>query len=79
MEIKVAVARQAYQPFSIERASIEAPRPDEVLVQIHGVGLCHTDLIAPSRARWRIFSALCRSICSALQCSLQIRRAPSHC
>ena len=46
MEIKVAVARQAHQPFSIERASIEAPRSDEVLVAIHGVGLCHTDLIA---------------------------------
>ena len=46
MEIKAAVARQAHQPFSIERASIEAPRSDEVLVEIHGVGLCHTDLIA---------------------------------
>ena len=46
MEIKAAVARRAHQPFSIERASIEAPRSDEVLVQIHGVGLCHTDLIA---------------------------------
>ena len=46
MEIKAAVARRAHQPFSIERASIEAPRFDEVLVQIHGVGLCHTDLIA---------------------------------
>jgi aryl-alcohol dehydrogenase len=46
VEIKVAVARQAHQPFSIERATLEAPRPDEVLVQILGVGLCHTDLIA---------------------------------
>ena len=46
MEIKVAVAREAHQPFSIERAHIEAPRTDEVLIQIHGVGLCHTDLIA---------------------------------
>ena len=46
MQIKAAIARQAHQPFSIERASIEAPRSDEVLVEIHGVGLCHTDLIA---------------------------------
>src|ERR1700722_11184010 len=46
MEIRAAVARHADRPFSIERASLEEPRDDEVLVQILGVGLCHTDLIA---------------------------------
>jgi aryl-alcohol dehydrogenase len=46
MKINAAIARAAHQPFSIEEADIEDPRADEVLVEIHGVGLCHTDLIA---------------------------------
>ena len=46
MKINAAIARAAHQPFSIEEADIEDPRADEVLVKIHGVGLCHTDLIA---------------------------------
>jgi aryl-alcohol dehydrogenase len=49
MEIRAAVARHADRPFSIERADLEAPRNNEVLVKIHGVGLCHTDLIARSQ------------------------------
>ncbi len=48
MEIRAAVARHADRPFSIEWAELEAPRNNEVLVKIHGVGLCHTDLIARS-------------------------------
>ena len=46
MDIRAAVARQAHGDFSIETAQIEAPRPDEVLIRIAGVGLCHTDLVA---------------------------------
>jgi aryl-alcohol dehydrogenase len=46
MKINAAVARAVHQPFSIEEVDIENPRADEVLVKIHGVGLCHTDLIA---------------------------------
>jgi aryl-alcohol dehydrogenase len=46
MKITAAVARAAHQPFSIEEVNIEGPRADEVLVKVHGVGLCHTDLIA---------------------------------
>src|SRR5258706_14630548 len=49
MEIRAAVARHANRPFTIERADLEAPRNNEVLVRIHGVGLCHTDLIARSQ------------------------------
>jgi aryl-alcohol dehydrogenase len=49
MEIRAAVARHANRAFSIERADLEAPRNNEVLVKIHGVGLCHTDLIARSQ------------------------------
>jgi aryl-alcohol dehydrogenase len=46
VKIRAAIARAAHQPFSIEEADIEDPRPNEVLVEIHGVGLCHTDLVA---------------------------------
>jgi aryl-alcohol dehydrogenase len=46
MKINAAVARTAHQPFTLEEIDIENPRADEILVKIHGVGLCHTDLIA---------------------------------
>ncbi|HEY2660478.1 MAG TPA: alcohol dehydrogenase catalytic domain-containing protein, partial [Caulobacteraceae bacterium] len=46
MDIRAAVARQACGDFTIETAHLETPRPDEVLVRIVGVGLCHTDLVA---------------------------------
>jgi aryl-alcohol dehydrogenase len=46
MKINAAIARAAHQPFTIEEIDIEDPRAGEVLVKIHGVGLCHTDLIA---------------------------------
>jgi aryl-alcohol dehydrogenase len=46
MKIHAAVARAAHEPFSIDEVDIEAPRADEVLIEIQGVGLCHTDLIA---------------------------------
>lgn len=46
MEITAAVATGNGQPFSLETATIEDPRPDEVLVEIVGAGLCHTDLAA---------------------------------
>jgi aryl-alcohol dehydrogenase len=46
MDIKAAVARTPDGPFTLEAATLDAPRADEVLVRIVGVGLCHTDLIA---------------------------------
>src|SRR3954453_9817787 len=46
MDIKAAVAREAQSDFSIDSATLESPRPGEVLVEIAGVGLCHTDLVA---------------------------------
>lgn len=46
MRITAAVARQAHGDFTIETADLDDPRPEEVLVRIVGVGLCHTDLIA---------------------------------
>lgn len=45
METQAAVAREARVPFSIQTLRVDAPRDDEVLVEIAGVGLCHTDLV----------------------------------
>jgi aryl-alcohol dehydrogenase len=39
-----AVLRENNGPFLIEEVTLEEPRPDEVLVRMHAVGLCHTDL-----------------------------------
>jgi aryl-alcohol dehydrogenase len=44
MEIEAAVIRETSGKFSIEKLELDAPREDEVLVRIVGVGLCHTDL-----------------------------------
>ena len=44
MEITAAVARGFEDPFVIEKIELADPRPNEVIVKIAGVGLCHTDL-----------------------------------
>ena len=43
--VTAAVARAPHTDFSIETVSLEAPGPDEVLVRIVGVGVCHTDIL----------------------------------
>lgn len=43
--INAAVVRESHGPFVMEQLSLAAPRADELLVRIVGVGLCHTDLI----------------------------------
>jgi aryl-alcohol dehydrogenase len=45
MQIKAAVARKGEPAFAYETLELDEPRADEILVQIHGVGLCHTDLV----------------------------------
>lgn len=45
MEITAAVLRAPDQPYSIEQVTLADPRPDEVLVRIVGVGMCHTDVL----------------------------------
>ncbi len=42
---RAAVIRECNGPFEIEAISLEAPRADEVLVAVAGVGMCHTDLV----------------------------------
>lgn len=43
--VKAAVVREKSGPFVIEDVVLDAPRANEVLVRIAGVGMCHTDLV----------------------------------
>jgi aryl-alcohol dehydrogenase len=43
--VKAAVVREKSGPFTIDELELSAPRSDEVLVRIVGVGICHTDLV----------------------------------
>jgi aryl-alcohol dehydrogenase len=45
LDIQAAVATGAGKPFALRTIQIDAPRDDEILVRIVGVGLCHTDLV----------------------------------
>ena len=45
MDIKAAVVRSSGGRLEIEKLALEAPRDDEVIVKIAGVGVCHTDLV----------------------------------
>lgn len=45
MQITAAIVPEAGAAFAIESVEIEQPREGEVLVEIAGVGLCHTDLV----------------------------------
>ncbi len=42
---QAAVVRQVGGPFTIESIDVAAPRADEVLIKMVGVGICHTDLV----------------------------------
>src|SRR5439155_21937682 len=43
METRAAVAHKAGQPLSIETVRLEGPQAGEVLVEVKGSGICHTD------------------------------------
>lgn len=43
--IQAAVVREKSGPFLLERIQLDDPREDEVLVKIHGTGVCHTDIV----------------------------------
>jgi len=59
MQITAAVARTGQHDFSLETLTIEAPRAEEVLVRIIGVGLCHTDIkVRESDGGWFPFPAV---------------------
>lgn len=43
--ILAAVVREKSGPFKLEPVQLEDPRDDEVLVDIHATGVCHTDIV----------------------------------
>jgi aryl-alcohol dehydrogenase len=46
MRVQAAVLRVSHGPFVVEDVELGEPGPGEVLVEVAGAGLCHTDLIA---------------------------------
>jgi aryl-alcohol dehydrogenase len=44
MQISAAVVQEVGAPFTITDVELHDPAPEQVLVQIAGVGLCHTDI-----------------------------------
>ena len=44
MIIQAAIAPSREAPFELRDVSLDTPRPNEILVRIWGVGICHTDL-----------------------------------
>ena len=48
--ITAAIASPAGGPFVIDEVELDAPRDDEILVEIKAVGLCHTDVVAQAGA-----------------------------
>jgi len=46
MQITAAVARSPGADFTLETVELDAPRPDEILVRVAAVGVCHTDIVA---------------------------------
>jgi aryl-alcohol dehydrogenase len=44
MKIKAALSVHADAPFELAELELDEPRPDEVLVEVGAVGICHSDL-----------------------------------
>lgn len=46
MKTRAAIVYEPNGRFVIEDVDLETPGPDEVLVEVHGCGVCHTDAVA---------------------------------
>ncbi|HKI41840.1 MAG TPA: NAD(P)-dependent alcohol dehydrogenase [Mycobacterium sp.] len=44
MQILAALVQEVGAPFTLSDVDLQAPAPDEVVVQIAGAGICHTDI-----------------------------------
>jgi aryl-alcohol dehydrogenase len=44
MQISAAVVQEVGAPFTLTEVELQEPAPDEVVVQIAGAGICHTDI-----------------------------------
>jgi len=50
MQIEAAVAYAGQEKFAVEKVELDGPQPDEILIEIAGVGICHTDLVVRDMA-----------------------------
>jgi S-(hydroxymethyl)glutathione dehydrogenase/alcohol dehydrogenase len=57
MRIHAAILWEQGHALSVEPAELDAPGPDEVLVEIKAAGVCHSDL-HPARGEWPIKTPL---------------------
>lgn len=46
LQVTAAVARAPGADFTLETVELDDPRPDEIMVRVRAVGVCHTDLVA---------------------------------
>lgn len=46
LQVTAAVVPAAGAEFTLETVELDDPRPDEILVRVRAVGVCHTDLVA---------------------------------
>ena len=44
MQISAAVVQEVGAPFTLTDVELQEPAPDEVVVEIAGAGICHTDI-----------------------------------
>ncbi|MDT5126666.1 MAG: aryl-alcohol dehydrogenase, partial [Mycobacterium sp.] len=44
MQISAAVVQEIGAPFTLTEVELQDPAPDEVVVEIAGAGICHTDI-----------------------------------
>jgi len=51
MKTTAAVLRSASGPFAIEEIDLPALAPDEALIRVAGVGMCHTDVLPRRNSR----------------------------
>ena len=58
MKIQAMVINEPGAEFSMRSLELDEPRPDEILVRIAGVGLCHTDIDAAGGAWGFTFPAV---------------------
>lgn len=58
LKVTAAVTPDQGAPFVLQQLDLDDPRPDEILVRIAGVGLCHTDLVARDGGMRATFPAL---------------------
>ncbi|MDR2857687.1 MAG: NAD(P)-dependent alcohol dehydrogenase [Novosphingobium sp.] len=55
MQARAALLNEPDQPFTIAPVEIDTPEPDEILVRIAAVGICHTDMIFATGAMGNAF------------------------